>query len=126
MRQRIISIMDNIYVYTFGAIKVLTTESNVRTGYENIHNVYKGTWKSVGSYGFGQAQPGAIVTFDGTHCNFFSPYDTYAFYQDNGQWRLDCTSFLFSETLSFQVEIIDVDLINIYYGSTCTELRRIY
>ena len=126
MRQRIISIMDNIYVYTFGAIKVLTTESNVRTGYENIHNVYKGTWKSVGSYGFGQAQPGAIVTFDGTHCNFFSPYDNYAFYQDNGQWRLDCTSFLFSETLSFQVEIIDVDLINIYYGSTCTELRRIY
>lgn len=229
---------DDIYVYTFGAIKVLTTEDNVTAGYENIHNVYnyydsygpngnqkgtnagslnakfghtelyylsyqengttilhscnshsmsnykdaleqfksdegfiklaceeqtapppaapnvgvvttpetqdpteppaeyedvpaidsfaiEGSWKSVGSYGFGQAQPGAIVAFDGTHCNFFSPYDTYALYQDDGQWKLDCTSFLFSETLTFKVEVIDADSINVYYGSNCTELSRI-
>ena len=31
---------EDIYVYTFGAIKVLTTEENVSVGYENIHNVY--------------------------------------------------------------------------------------
>lgn len=230
---------DDIYVYTFGAIKVLTTEDNVNVGYENIHNIYnyydsygpngnqkgtnasspnakfghtevftfinreetgptifdscnnhimsayqdalkaveegsgsinlacsgwaepplgepdvgieitpeaqgpteppakyedvpaidsftiEGSWKSVGSYGFGQAQPGAIVAFDGTHCNFFSPYDTYALYQDDGQWKLDCTSFLFSETLTFKIEIIDADSINVYYGSNCTELSRI-
>lgn len=226
---------DDIYVYTFGAIKVLTTETNMRTGYDNIHNIYnyydsygpngnqkntnvssinakfghtelyylqyeesgpnvwdscnshlmsnykdalnqfksnasfielacesehlpeipatemvpvtdiptaaeppskvtdsptvnefsiEGTWKSIGAYGFGQAQPGSIVAFDGMHCNFYSPYDTYAFYRDNGQWRLDCTSFLFSETLSFRVEIIDANYINVYYGSNCTELRR--
>ena len=84
----------------------------------------EGSWLSVGSDGFGQAQPGMTVTFDGTHCNFFSPYDTYAFYQENGQWKLDCTSFLFAETLTFRVEIIDGDFINVYYGSTCTELRR--
>lgn len=83
-----------------------------------------GSWRSTGNYGFGQAQPGATISFDGTHCNFFSPYDTYAFYQENGQWKLDCTSFLFAETLSFRVEIIDWDSINVYYGSNCTELKR--
>lgn len=86
--------------------------------------VIEGSWLSVGSSGFGQAQPGMTVTFDGTHCNFFSPYDTYAFYQDDGQWRLDCTSFLFSETLTFKVEVIDANSINVYYGSDCTELSR--
>lgn len=226
---------DDIYTYTFGAIKVLTNESNVSVGYENIHNIYnyydsygpngnqkdtnasslnakfghtdlyfleeeedgsnvwnscnshkmstykealnqekvnsgfieltcsgeedeyqdfaaetpseeisdteemineesiavvddfsiEGSWKSVGSDGFGQAQPGAIIAFDGTHCNFFSPYDTYAFYQENGQWKLDCTSFLFADTLTFTVEIVDFDMIHIYFDSTCTELQRI-
>lgn len=85
----------------------------------------EGSWRSVGSEGFGQAQPNATVTFDGTHCNFYSPRDTYAFYQDDGKWKLDCTSLLFSETLTFTVEVIDADSINVYYGSGCTELRRI-
>lgn len=31
---------EDIYVYTFGAIKVLTTEENMSAGYENIHNIY--------------------------------------------------------------------------------------
>lgn len=83
-----------------------------------------GSWESTGSEGFGQAQPGTTVTFDGTHCNFFSPYDTYAFYQDGGQWKLDCTSVLFSQTLTFAVEVIDANSINVYSGTTCTELKR--
>ena len=47
---------ENIYVYTFGAIKVLTEENedrNISGGYENIHNIYNfydsfgphGNWK---------------------------------------------------------------------------------
>ncbi|MDE6420765.1 MAG: hypothetical protein K2K87_09590 [Lachnospiraceae bacterium] len=213
----------NIYAYTFGAIKVLTTEDNVSDGYENIHNVYnyydsygpngnqsltnasspnakfghtellyfqrgetgialwdscnshlienyieelekgsgvielacgemedapigdgintddvnsedvievsdfhlEGKWKSVGDYGFGQAQPGAIVVFDGVHCNFYSPSDTYALYREDGQWRLDCTDFLFAVTVSFTVEVIDNDHIYVYYGSDPTELKRV-
>lgn len=87
--------------------------------------VIEGSWSSVGSEGFGQAQPGATVTFDGTHCNFFSPYDTYALYRDNGQWKLDCTSVLFSQTLTFTVEVLDADSINVYSSSICTELKRI-
>lgn len=213
---------EDIYAYTFGAIKVLSTEANVSDGYENIHNVYnyydsygpygnlsytnvssinskfghtelysihhkeagmnpltdcknhlmgtykealnnrkdiqlackeyasvedapivsginddaesitavsdfaiEGKWKSVGAYGFGQAQPGAIVIFDGTHCNFYSPSDTYALYQEDGKWRLDCTDFLFANTVSFTVEITDNDNIYVYYGSDATELRRV-
>lgn len=216
---------EDIYAYTFGAIKVLTTENNASDGYENIHNVYnyydsygpngnqkntnasslnakfghtdiyslqydedgtnvwnscnshlmtnykaaldnedknrgfiqlaceedtlnenksiesenddvesiavitdfsiEGKWKSIGEYGFGQAQPGAIVAFDGVNCNFYSPSDTYAFYQENGKWRLDCTDFLFAETVCFTVEIIDNDNIHIYYGSSVTELKRV-
>lgn len=85
----------------------------------------EGKWKSVGDYGFGQAQPGAIVAFDEIHCNFYSPSDTYALYQEDGKWRLDCTDFLFANTVSFTVEIIDNNNINIYYGSNVTELRRL-
>lgn len=220
--------IDDIYVYTFGAIKVLTTDTSASSDYENIHNIYnyydsygpngnqkgtnasslqakfghtelyylkyeedgedvwnscnshlitnyidaiereesegnfielacasnndnlydnsgnedsfdelenqdpldevefviEGSWKSVGNEGFGQAQPGAIIVFDGTHCNFFSPYDTYALYIEDGKWKLDCTSFLFSETLSFKVNIISENEIKIYYGSKCTILER--
>lgn len=31
---------DDIYAYTFGAIKTLTTDDNVPLGYEYIHNIY--------------------------------------------------------------------------------------
>jgi len=84
-----------------------------------------GTWKNTGSSGFGQAQPGAIVVFDGANCNFFSPRDTYAFYEDGGSYRLDTTSFLFAETLSFTVKIIDKDQIEVNTGSDPTILTRV-
>lgn len=85
----------------------------------------EGKWKSVGSYGFGQAQPGAIVAFDGTNCNFFSPSDTYAFYADSDDYRLECTSFMSTSTAAFTVRIIDADHIDVYYGDNITELQRI-
>ncbi|MDR1961463.1 MAG: hypothetical protein LBQ16_04195 [Gracilibacteraceae bacterium] len=85
----------------------------------------EGKWKSVGDYGFGQAQPGSIVVFDGTHCNFFSPQDTYAFYQDGGKYILDATSALFSQNLSFTVKIIDENNVEIYDGSNTTVLKRV-
>ncbi len=85
-----------------------------------------GTWKSVGSYGFGQAQPGALITFDGTYCNFYSPRDTYALYQNNGKLTFDVTSFLFRENLSFEVQVIDNNHINIIADpSHITELIRV-
>lgn len=84
----------------------------------------EGKWKSVGSYGFGQAQPGAIVAFDGTNCNFFSPSDTYAFYADGDNYRLECTSFMSTSTAAFTVKIIDADHIDVYYGDNVTELQR--
>lgn len=84
----------------------------------------EGKWKSVGSYGFGQAQPGAIVAFDGTNCNFFSPSDTYTFYADGDGYRLECTSFMSTSTAAFTVKIIDADHIDVYYGDNITELQR--
>lgn len=84
----------------------------------------EGKWKSVGSYGFGQAQPGAIVVFDGTNCNFFSPSDTYAIYKNGGSYTLDVTSILTSKTLSFSVNVIDKDNIELTYGGKTTKLKR--
>ena len=85
----------------------------------------EGKWKSVGDYGFGQAQPGSIVAFDGTNCNFFSPQDTYAFYKDGDKYVLDTTSFLTSENVSFTVTIIDEDNIEISRASNTTVLKRV-
>ena len=34
------AVKDDIYVYTFGAIRVTKQESNIERGYENIHNIY--------------------------------------------------------------------------------------
>lgn len=84
----------------------------------------EGKWKSVGSYGFGQAQPGAIVSFDGVHCNLYSPADTYAFYKSGESFLLDCTSVL-SGTVSFTVKIIDDRHIDLYNGGYVTELSRV-
>ena len=71
-----------------------------------------GKWKSIGDSGFGQAQPGAIVVFDGNNCNFYSPNDTYAFYKEDDRYVLDITSVL-GESLSQTVNIIDDDNIEI-------------
>ena len=86
----------------------------------------EGKWKNVGEYTFGQVGEGAIVVFDGEHCNVYSPADTYAFYEEDGTYRLDCTSALFSETLSFTVDVYDNDTIEINTGDgEYLELTRI-
>lgn len=87
--------------------------------------VIEGKWKSIGSYGFGQAQPGAIVIFDGTHCNVFSPDDTYAFYESGDHYVLETTSLLSTDTVSFTVRATDEDHIDLIQGEYVTELERI-
>ncbi len=84
----------------------------------------EGKWKNVGTYTFGQVGAGAIVVFDGTHCNFYSPSDTYAFYEKQLAYKLDITSAL-GETLSFVVRIVDENNIDIYNGSNYLELTRV-
>ena len=83
-----------------------------------------GKWKNVGTYTFGQAQKGSIISFDGTNCNFFSPKDTYAFYKDGENYKLDCTNPL-ADTVSFTVKIIDENNIDIYNGTNIVELTRV-
>ena len=84
----------------------------------------EGKWKSVGDYGFGQAQSGAIVVFDGSNCNFFSPQDTYALYQDGDTYKLDVTSFMSTDTLTFTIKTVDNNHIDVFYGGQITELQR--
>jgi len=85
----------------------------------------EGKWKNVGTYTFGQVQSGAIVAFDGTNCNFFSPKDTYAFYKDDDHYKLECTSLLATDTLSFTVKIVDENNIDVFNGSNILELTRV-
>ncbi len=96
------------------------TSSNAELDIESSDSSYivpdsydiTGKWKSIGDSGFGQAQPGAIVIFDGNNCNFYSPNDTYAFYKEDDRYVLDITSVL-GESLSQTVNIIDDDNIEI-------------
>ena len=121
---------DNIeikYGSTTTKLKRLHTSSGEGSGAATANFSIVGSWKSVGESGFGQAQPGAKVTFDGEHCNFYSPYDTYHFYEEDGKWILSCKNVLWQDVLMFTVEIIDNDNINIYYSPTnVTKLERIY
>lgn len=113
------------YGSTTTRLKRLDTSSGEEFGVDNSDFSIVGSWKSVGDSGFGQAQPGATVTFDGKHCNFYSPYDTYHFYQEDGQWNLSCKNVLWQDVVDFTVEIIDNDNINIYYSSSnVTNLKR--
>lgn len=85
----------------------------------------EGKWKNAGESTFGQAQEGAIVIFDGTNCNLYSPKDTYGFYKEDGKYRLDLTSLLFAETMSYEVEVINKNKIEIQVGSTPLILTRV-
>lgn len=99
--------------------------STVTKTYTNLSSFnIDGKWKNVGTYTFGQVQDGAIVVFDGTYCNMYSPRDTYALYKDGDSYRLDTTSLL-GEPTSFTVKIVDKDNIDVYYGSNYLELTRV-
>lgn len=100
-----------------------SSDSNSKIDFSSFS--IEGKWKNVGSYTLGQVQEGAIVVFDGEHCNVVSPADTYAFYEEDGTYRLDCTTVGFADTLSFVVEIIDNDNIRLYQGSDYLELKRV-
>ena len=100
-------------------------ETETQKSYLNVSDYsIVGKWKNVGEYTFGQAQKGAIIVFDGVNCNFFSPRDTYAFYKNGDNFRLDCTSPL-ADTVSFTVKIIDENNIDIFNGSDIVELKRV-
>lgn len=70
-----------------------------------------GEWLSVGDYGFGQAQPGHTTTFDGTHCNFYSPEDTYTFTEEDDHYILETENILWKDVLQFRVDTVSNDRI---------------
>lgn len=99
------------------------------TSYSDTKNVIEqneefsiiGSWKSVGNYGFGQAQPGAIVIFGPKHCNFYSPNDTYTFSYVGNTGELKCINWIFRDDVEvFSVDIIDNDNITITHGKEYT------
>lgn len=85
----------------------------------------EGKWKNTGTEGYGMSQPGAIVSFNGEHCNFYSPSDTYTFYKDESGNNLLELSGLLGDSSSFKVEIIDKNHIKVLAGSTTIELTRV-
>ncbi|MBR6334711.1 MAG: hypothetical protein IKR90_01010 [Clostridia bacterium] len=86
----------------------------------------EGKWKNIGNTSCAQMQVGSITSFDGTHCNVYSPSDTYAFYEQNGEYRLDCTSFFAGDSMNFTVRIIDNDNIELTYSEdTTVKLQRV-
>lgn len=127
----LVRLTTNSIVVGGDEIQSTTTTASTQAA-TNAHNYSRvrnfsivGKWKSIGSYGFGQAQPGAIVVFDGVNCNFYSPSDTYALTKSGNDFTLECTNFLFGDTVTFTVKTIDKDHIDIYYGSRVTELVRV-
>ena len=100
------------------------SETDFETAYPDFSII--GAWKSVGEYGFGQAQPGSIVIFDEDTCNFYSPQDTYEFNLVNGHWVLKTRNVLWGDEITFDVEVIDENNILIVYNEDAiTELTRL-
>jgi len=73
----------------------------------------KGSWKSVGDSGWGQAQPGAIVQVGDGQASLYSPADRYAFYKDGDNYRLEVTGLL-GGNFTFLVKVIDKNNIELY------------
>ena len=112
-----------------GIIIVSNSISNSRSDnsyYEEANSSFsiEGKWKNVGDTTFGNVSKGGIVLFDGNHCNYSSPQDTYVFYSEGSEYKLDCTGLL-GHAFSFRVEVLDNDHIEIYHGSHMVELARI-
>ena len=77
----------------------------------------EGKWRNDGENTYAMMKQGAIISFDGTHCNVLSPSDTYAFYRDHDNddlYRIDITDIYGSYSTSLQVNIIDKNHIVIY------------
>lgn len=84
----------------------------------------EGTWKATGDESWGIVSKGSVVTFNGTNCNLFSPNDTYAFYEEGGEYHLDVTGVLGSGG-SFEVTVVDDDNIELRQGSTTLVFVRV-
>jgi len=110
-------------IFMFLALLCLITVCMIGCGNSNFS--IDGKWKNVGENTFGQAQKGSIVVFNGTNCNWYSPQDTYAFYKDGDNYRLDITGALFGENRSFKVVVTDKNNIEIYNGSTPISMKRV-
>ena len=66
------------------------------------------------------------MTFDGEHCNFYSPYDTYNFYEEDGVLKLSCKNILWQDVVTFVVEIVDDNYVKVIYTKDAvTELKRV-
>lgn len=83
-----------------------------------------GTWKvTQGSWGI--VTKGSVVSFDGDHTALFSPQDTYALYQEDGNWKLSVTGLLGSGG-TFLVKVIDADHVDLTTGKVVKlSLKRV-
>ena len=109
-------------VFTFIVLCVVLTIAACSSASSKF--TIEGKWKNTGAGEFGQMQQGAIITFNGSSCNVYSPSDSYAFYEENGTYHLDVTGLL-GGTPSFTVNIIDNDHIELVESSTTVELTRV-
>jgi len=78
-----------------------------------------GNWQVVGNQGWGQAQPGAIVMFNGSQCNLYSPQDTYLY--SNG--KISGTGLL-GGNYSFLVNYKDDNDIDLVDSNVTISLSR--
>jgi len=83
----------------------------------------EGSWQVTQTTGFGQAQQGAIITFNGQNANLYSPQDTYAVQTNNGTTQLTVTGML-GGTSTFDVTITDNNNITLSAGTTKIVLKR--
>lgn len=120
---------DSFDTYTFMVKDIIRRDppnkSNSTGHVQSESFAIEGKWKNVGDVPCAQMRIGSITSFDGTYCNVYSPHDTYAFYESDGVYHLDCTSFFAGDSLCFTVEIIDTDTIELTNGSTTVRLARV-
>lgn len=96
-------------------------------GNSNVPLTIEGKWKSVGDTGWGQAQPGAIVIFNGTEANLYSPRDSYALEKTSSGYLLTVTGLMGGST-TFSVKVVDENNIALYSSKESTPdvvLRRV-
>lgn len=71
----------------------------------------EGKWKRIDESAYGPIKQNEIIVFNNSRCNIYGPADVYAFYKDDGEWKLSVEETITGYSRTYNVLIRKNDMI---------------